>query len=96
MNYETVQKVARTLSESNELKSYSGHTDPIEQELSYDLCEIVSSMQSVVLKLWPEIIAGDNPRIAGEALFELREELRHILYHIESSTYFSVICSESK
>jgi hypothetical protein len=93
MNQKLLSEVASALKQSGELDRYIGHSDPIEHEVAYDICEIVESMKAVLETNWPEIINSTDPKKVGAALFETREQLRHILYHIENSAYFSIICT---
>jgi hypothetical protein len=90
---QNLDSIAKALQDSGELKGYVGQSDPIEHEVAYDVSDIVESMDLILGKYWPEIINPASPEKVSEALFEIREQLRHILYHIESSAYFSLICA---
>lgn len=87
--------LAKILSTSGELNGYSGVDGPIEKEVAYDLCEIIESMNLVINTEWPRVLSG-TPKDAGEALFEIRENLRHIVYHVKNSEYFNLIVSSKE
>jgi hypothetical protein len=88
-------KLAETLKASGALTNYSGRAAPIEHELAYDLGDIIQSMQLVITTHWPQLMASSSADIAAEALDGIREELRHILYHIKDSAFLSLIEEQS-
>jgi hypothetical protein len=75
------------------LKNVQGRSseEPIEWETAYALCHILRSAQTIEQQLVPTILGATSQDEAADALHEVREELRHILYHIGDATYFSVV-----
>jgi hypothetical protein len=67
--------------------------EPVEWETAYALCHILSSARTIEQQLVPTILGATSQDEAADALHEVREELRHILYHIGDASYFSVIAS---
>lgn len=87
-------KMLMLLKSSSELEPYRGANSNIEDEVLYDLNEIIESLEKILSEMWPKLRDTTTTEVAGDTLFEIREELRHILYHIESSSYFSIICNK--
>jgi hypothetical protein len=67
------------------------HEEPVEWETAYALCHILSSARTIEQQLVPAILGASSQDEAADALHEVREELRHILYHIRDASYFSVV-----
>jgi len=88
----TTLGLVELLRQSPELDPYRLRSPSLEQELAYDLNELLESFEKISKIVWPALKDAKTPEAAGEALFEFREELRHVLYHIENSIYFSMIC----
>ena len=65
--------------------------EPVEWETAYALCHILSSTRTIEKQLVTAILAATSQDEAANALHEIREELRHILYHIRDASYFSVV-----
>jgi hypothetical protein len=74
------------------LKTYTGRSpdEPVEWETAHAICEIVESLRKIE-QLVPSLITTSNANQADDALHEIREELRHVLYHINDSAYLSVV-----
>jgi hypothetical protein len=94
MNSDYSLKMLMLLKSSSELEPYRGANSNIEDEVLYDLNEIIESLEKILSEMWPKLRDTATTEVAGDTLFEIREELRHILYHIESSSYFSIICNK--
>lgn len=92
MKADKLGAIAEALRASGELDAYKGVDNPIEHEVAYDLSEIEESIFDILNKHIPVITSSQSPELVGQALFDIRENLRHILYHIVSSKYFSLIC----
>jgi hypothetical protein len=77
------------------LEGVEGRSDeePVEWETAYAIWEIVRSLRKIDCELIPSILSASAREEAEQALHEIREELRHVLYHIEDSAYISVISS---
>ena len=90
------QTLAQRLSELGILRGQASRSsdEPIEWETAYSICEILRSAKDIEAKYVPVLMNDDVPENAVLALEEIREELRHILYHIEDSSYFRVIAGQ--
>lgn len=91
---ETEQKpLADALTRLKLLDGVQGRSadEPVEWETAYALCHILSSAQTIEQQLVPAILAATSQGEAADALHQVREELRHILYHIRDASYFSVV-----
>lgn len=88
--HEAVQQLARKLAAAQEVAQLPGlHDEPESVTLAYSVIEIGESCRRLL-----ELIEGLHeglPSSQEETLSELREELRHILYHVHDSAYLSVI-----
>jgi hypothetical protein len=89
------QTLADALARFQLLAGYAGRTpdEPVEWETSYTVCEIMRSLRKIEKEYLPALISAVDRDRANDALHELREELRHVIYHINDSTYFSVVSS---
>lgn len=60
--------------------------------LAYNFAELEQSMQTFLREELPKLL---DPSVEGERiddlLFEIREEFRHILYHIHDPEFFRVV-----
>lgn len=65
--------------------------EPVEWETAYALCHIVRSVQKIDQELIPSLTSASNRDNAQEALQSIRDELRHVLYHMEDAAYLSEI-----
>ena len=87
------QKLADALSRFQILAGYTGRTpdEPVEWETSYAVWEIVRSLRKIENEHLPALLSAADGDRASDALHALREELRHVLYHINDSAYLSVV-----
>ena len=69
----------------------AGRAKPVEWETAYALCHIIQSVQKIDQELIPSLISASGRDDAQGALQAIREELRHVLYHMEDATYLSEI-----
>ena len=85
--------LADALTRLKVLNGVQGRSDeePVEWETSYALCHILRSARTIEQQLVPAILGAKPHEEAADALHEVREELRHILYHIRDASYFSVV-----
>lgn len=90
MNNELLDKIAKHIKNSNVLKGYKGKGDPVEYETAYTICEIVESSSKLV-ELFKELQRDTDPEMHECTLENFREEIRHILYHIKDTEYFSIV-----
>jgi hypothetical protein len=74
------------------LRNYTGRSEdePVEWETAYAICEVMRSLQKIDKHI-TSLISASNEDKAGDALHEIREELRHVLYHVHDSAYLSVV-----
>jgi hypothetical protein len=79
MNYLTKEQAK----ELNEILVSHKILNPDEAEaLVYGLSEIAESIDTVYLKIVPQILSEKNHDDLQEKVWDLREEFRHIQYHI--------------
>jgi len=67
--------------------------EPVEWETSYALWEIVRSARKIDQDFIPSLVSASARDEAQLALQGIREELRHVLYHMEDAAYLSEITS---
>ena len=65
--------------------------EPVEWETAYALSHILRSARTIEQQLIPTILRTTSSDEAADALHEVREELRHMLYHIRDASYFSLV-----
>ena len=88
-----VEPLAEALTRSKVLEHLEGGSpsEPVEWETAFAICSILSSARIIEGQLVPIIRAATSHQETADALHSLREELRHIYYHINDASYFSVI-----
>jgi hypothetical protein len=59
-------------------------------ETAYAVMEILDSNEKIV-EICKQLAASESREAALELLEDFREELRHVLYHVEASDFLSVI-----
>ena len=86
-------RLAEALTKLKVLENVEGRSqdEPVEWETAYAICHIRQAARAIDTQLVPAILSATSREEAADALHELREELRHILYHIRDASYFSVI-----
>ena len=85
--------LANALTRLRVLEGVQGRSpdEPVEWETAYALCHILNSARSIERQLVPTILDAASSEEAADALHEVREQLRHMLYHIKDASYFSVV-----
>lgn len=65
--------------------------EPIEWETAYALDEILASISKVENHLLPALLDTTAKDVAISLLEEIREELRHAVYHVRDASFFSIV-----
>jgi hypothetical protein len=86
-----MESLAQRLAASPALKRFPNPTEQ-GQSIAYSLSDLEGSMRVFLDEQLPKLT---DPAVQGEALEDLildvREEFRHILYHLHDPEYFRVI-----
>lgn len=90
-----INTLALNLSRSEKVNSFNG--EGIEEcgQIAHSLSDMESSMFEVYEKLLPKLLHENiTPDKIEDVLFDIAEELRHVLYHIKTPRYWKHIVSE--
>lgn len=86
-----MESLAERLAASPALKRFPNPTEE-GQSIAYSLSDLEGSMRVFLDEQLPKLV---DPSVQGEALEDLildvREEFRHILYHLHDPEYFRVM-----
>lgn len=84
-----IESLAGQLRDVRNVMQCAGKADPIEHETAYALSEIyeaASKISGALATRFDEALTLDQKE---DALAELVQELRHLVYHIEDSVYLN-------
>ncbi|MEE9336259.1 MAG: hypothetical protein V3U65_19390 [Granulosicoccaceae bacterium] len=81
---------------AKKLKKYScvskfDDNEPEAERLAHSLSDFERSFNVVLKELLPILIKADGNEEVQEALLDIGEELRHILYHIKDPKFFAYL-----
>jgi hypothetical protein len=86
-----IVSLSKKIAESEMIKKYnqsSSKKDPESWVIAYSLSEIEESCQKISIGLLKKLADAETREQVDCVLFDIREELRHILYHIKDSEFF--------
>ncbi len=89
-----LEALFRTLDKVDEVAEFGSLKEPEARTLAYSLVEIAEGCERVAEQL--DALTDSEPGNALGHLEEVREELRHILYHIQDSRFLRVIASSAE
>lgn len=69
--------------------------EPESWTIAYSLSEIEGSCQKITQDLLNKLNRAEKPQEIFDVLSDIREELRHILYHIKDSEFFKIIVEDN-
>ena len=89
-----IVSLSKKIAESEVVKKYdqsSSKKDPESWVVAYSLSEIEESCQKISIDLLKKLVAAETTEQVDCVLSDIREELRHMLYHIKDSKFFKII-----
>ena len=82
------------LSKVPEISRYGDKADPESWRVVHSLSDIEESATLILQDLLPKLIGHEKPDDLLDTLFDIGEEFRHILYHINDPRFFSYLSEE--
>ncbi|HJZ23915.1 MAG TPA: hypothetical protein VJ201_05640 [Candidatus Babeliales bacterium] len=87
-------ELSKKISNCTQIKKYDKPDlkgDPESWVIVYSLSEIEESCQKITQDLLNKLNQAEKPQEVFDVLSDIREELRHILYHIKDSEFFKIV-----
>lgn len=81
-------RLAAVLAKLPSVRQFDLPDEPQAWTMVYSLTDIEESCAVLLDTLLPKLLKQNSPKQAEETLWEIGEELRHILYHIRDMRYF--------
>jgi hypothetical protein len=89
-----INALSRKIAECEQIKNYittSGKEDPENCVIAYSLSEIEEACQKIFPEMMRRLQRAQTSEETFCALSDIREELRHVVYHIKDSKFFNLI-----
>ncbi|NQY42021.1 MAG: hypothetical protein HRT87_01585 [Legionellales bacterium] len=93
---EKQKKLLEALTLCNQIKKYDQPNESQADTLSHSLLDIEESFNKVFSTLIPKISKSSNSDEIYDALLDIGEEFRHIIYHIKDPDFFNYLFEKSK
>ncbi len=68
--------------------------EPEAWRLAHSLCDVEESLNEILNKFLPVLRKSDDAEAINEALLDIGEEFRHILYHIKDPKFYRYLLEE--
>lgn len=80
------------LSRSKKINSFNSNNEKEQDTLAHSLLDIEESSKKIIDSLLPKLISDDlSEEEIENILFDIGEELRHILYHIHTPKFYKYL-----
>ncbi len=84
--------ITDVLSKSQKVNSYNDDKEKESNVLAHSLLDIEESSKEIINSLLPKLISNNlSEEEIDDVLFDLGEELRHILHHINSPKFYEYL-----
>lgn len=89
-----IKRLAENLQKYECVSKFDSSEEPEAWRLAHSLSDMEQSFRDILDNYLPALCKADNEEAAYDALLDIGEELRHILYHIKDPKFFNYL-SES-
>ena len=86
--------LAEKLNKFDSIKKFDSEGEPEAYRLVHSLSDLEASFQRISDDFIPSLLVSDNEDDCYEALLDIADELRHVLYHIQDPNFFSHLREE--
>jgi len=86
-----IKQLAEKLNKCECVSKFDSNDEPEAWRLAHSLSDLEQSFAEVLEKGLPALCGADNEEKVQEALLDIGEELRHILYHIRDPRFYSYL-----
>lgn len=90
-NTEAITRLVETLKRCPAISRLSTDSKSEPEALAHAVADIGSTAEKMQTEIIPKLLSSPGAPEVEDLLHQLREELRHVLYHIKDTEYFSVL-----
>ena len=90
-----INKLAEKLQKYECVSKFDSENDPEAWRLAHSLSDLEESFREILDNSLPALREANNEEALNNALLDIGEELRHILYHIKDPRFFAYLSEDS-
>jgi len=95
MKTETLNRMSTNLSSSPRISRFDQGDHSESDALAHAILDMETEFSALSLEVFPKLLEADiSPERADEIVWEIRDRLRHIVYHIRDCRSFQQILTE--
>ena len=91
---EKIKQLAEKLQKYECVSKFDSDDEPEAWRLAHSLSDLEQSFKRVLDNYIPALCEADNEEAVHNALLDIGEELRHILYHIKDPKFFAYLLED--
>lgn len=91
-----IKKLAEKLQKYECVYKFDSDDDPEAWRLAHSLSDLEQSFREILNDSLPALQDADSEKALYNALLDIGEELRHILYHIKDPRFFSYLFEDDQ
>lgn len=91
---ESINLLANKLQRFEFVRKFDSENEPEGSRLANSLSDLEQSFVEILENFLPLVCSSSNEEEIKNALLDIGEELRHILYHIKDPKFFSYLIDE--
>lgn len=93
-DYTAIKRLAEKLQKYECVSKLDSDDEPEACRLAQSLSDLEQSFQEIINNCLPALLKADNEEAIHDALLDIGEELRHILYHIKDPKFFTYLLED--
>ena len=89
--FQKLKKLAEKLQQYKFISKFDSDNEPEAWRLAHSLSDLEESFKEILDNYMPALYEADSEAAIQDALLDIGEELRHILYHIKDPKFFDYL-----
>ena len=89
--FQKLKKLAEKLQQYKCISKFDSDNEPEAWRLAHSLSDLEESFKEILDNYMPALYEADSEAAIQDALLDIGEELRHILYHIKDPKFFDYL-----